>query len=369
MDGTRSDADPPPVEGAPEGADPAPDPTVAAAEGAPAAPVDTVDLEDAEDDPAAGARDIPSLAGEIPWRDEPAPPFRVAFVGGKGGAGSSLVAANVAVFLSRLGREVVVADVAAGGSNLHTYLGLAPLLPGPASLLRPPGRPRVERVPGMTLRLCRPPWPLTGGWDAPLRRDTLGSAVRLDADLIILDLGAGADPLTIDSFLEADAGVVVVPPEPAGVERTYAFLRAALYRRLLHGDDRPAVQARAALEADEDGEITTPPRLVAALAATDPEAADAIRARVLAFSPLILVNKCRTRGDAEVADGIVSALRRRWGVGAEALGALEYDDAAWHSARRRRPLLIEYPGAGIAEHIERLARRLLGLAARHPARV
>jgi flagellar biosynthesis protein FlhG len=330
----------------------------------------TVDdaIEDAEDAVDESGAELPSLAGQIPWSDEREGPFVVALVGGKGGVGTSLVAANVAVFLSRLGREVVVADVAAGGVNLHTYLGVEPLLPSPASLLRPAGPARVDVVPGMSLRLCRPPRPIGGGADAPARREALETALGLDADVVVLDLGAQADPLTLDTFLGADAGVMVVMPEPAGVERTYAFLREALVRRLVTGDERPAREARALLEADESDELGTPSRLVAALATIDPDAADAIRARVLAFTPHILLNKCRSRADTELVDGIVSALRRRWNISAEPLGALEYDDAAWHSARKRRPLLIEYPGSALAERIERMARRLLALAVRQPVR-
>jgi flagellar biosynthesis protein FlhG len=325
-------------------------------------------IEEEVEDSDEGLAELPSLTGEIDWSEEHGGPFVVAFVGGKGGAGASLVAANVAVFLSRLGREVVVVDAAAGGSNLHTYLGVDPLLPSPASLLRSSGAPRLERVPGMSLRLCRPPRPLTGPDEEP-RRGALDAALALeDADVVVLDLGAQADPITLDAFLAADAGVVVVLPEPAGIERTYAFLREALFRRLLSGDDRPAAEARALLEADDADELGTPARLAAALATIDADAADAIRARVLAFTPHILLNQCRSRADTELLDGIVSALRRRWGISAEPLAALEYDDAAWHSARRRKPVLIEYPGSGLAERIERMARRLLGLAARHAAK-
>lgn len=330
-------------------------------------PEDTIDVEDAEDDPLAGASEVPSLAGEIPWHDEPGEKLVIVFAGGKGGAGRSLLVANLGVFVSRLGREVVVADLDAAGANLHTYLGLEPILPTPGEMLRPAGPPRVERVPGMSLRLCRPARNMEPG-DVDLRAEALAMAQSLEADVLIMDLGLQADPLTLDAFLTAHASVLTMVPEPAGLERAYAFLRAALFRRILHGDDDPAVVARAVLAADHVGQLSSPAHLVAALSGAHADAAEAIRARVLAFSPQVLINKCRARAEMEMLEGVVSALRRRWGINAEALGAIEYDDAAWTSTRTRRPFMLEYPGSNLAQGIERVARRLLAVAIRREVR-
>ncbi|NBQ39078.1 MAG: MinD/ParA family protein, partial [Alphaproteobacteria bacterium] len=43
---------------------------------------------------------------------------------GKGGVGKSLVAANLAIALAQAGKNVVLADLDLGGSNLHLILGL-----------------------------------------------------------------------------------------------------------------------------------------------------------------------------------------------------------------------------------------------------
>ena len=325
---------------------------------------DTVDLEDVDAGEFETQDEVASLVGEIPWNEEIVDPIRIAFAGGKGGAGRSLLAANVGLFLARLGREVVVADLDPGGSNLHTYLGLEPLLPTPGASLRAPGTPRVEPLSGTTLRLCRPPRLMGTGADDPLRAAALETALDLGADVVILDLGAQADPLTLDTYLAADAGVVVVLPEPVAVERSYAFLRAALYRRLLHGDDEPAVVARALLLADQVGQLDTPADLVQALLGVHPNAAEAIRARVMAFTPKILINKCRSRADREMGGGLISALRRRLGINGEDLGGVDYDDAAWEASRRRRPVVLEYPGSTLGHGIERLSRRLLSLGTR-----
>src|SRR5271169_1688998 len=48
----------------------------------------------------------------------------IAVGGGRGGAGKSLVAVNLAVYFAQLGKPVVPVDADAAGSNLHSHFGL-----------------------------------------------------------------------------------------------------------------------------------------------------------------------------------------------------------------------------------------------------
>src|SRR5262249_13448049 len=48
----------------------------------------------------------------------------VAGGGGEGGAGKSLLAANIAIYLTTLGKRVVLLDADLGGANLHTFVGV-----------------------------------------------------------------------------------------------------------------------------------------------------------------------------------------------------------------------------------------------------
>ncbi len=326
---------------------------------------ETVDLEDADDDPHAGeapSRPPDSLVGAIPWDDDGAPgPLRIAIAGGRGGAGRTLLVANAALVLARLGRRCAVVDLDPVGAGLHTALGLDPLLPGPSTLADPPPI-APEPVPGVPLHLLRPGRPALAGPADPLRAECYAAALERDDDALLLDLGAQADPFTLDAWLEADVSVVVAEPLPAAIERAYGFLRAALWRRLLHGGraDDPAEVARELIA--ERPDIDSPQALVEALADVDADAARAIRARVLTFTPRLLMNRTRTRIDREMGPAMVSALRRRWGVTADFLGAIDFDEAVREAARRRRPLLLAYPGAGYSQAIEKIARRLVALA-------
>ena len=325
----------------------------------PASAIDTVDLEapDLDDDEPEPS----SLVGEIPWHED-GQSLRVAFAGGKGGAGRTLLAANVALFIARLGRSVVLADLDPAGANLHGFLGLEPVIPSMGEDVRGSGGPRIERIRGMPLRLVRAARPIAQGPGDPLRAEVLATASELAADVLILDLGTQADPLTLEAFLGAHLPIAVVLPERASVERTYAFLRTALDRRLLLGDDRPAVLARALLTADDGGQLASPTDLVNALAGVEPQAAEAIRVRLLAFAPALVTNRCRTRAERDMAIGMCLALKRRWGINPVALSGIDNDDAVNDATRRQRPLVLEYPGATVVGHIERLARQIMARA-------
>ena len=57
-------------------------------------------------------------------------PRVVAVASGKGGAGKSLLAANVGIFLATLGKRVVIVDAALGTPNLHVFAGVPRRFPG-----------------------------------------------------------------------------------------------------------------------------------------------------------------------------------------------------------------------------------------------
>jgi flagellar biosynthesis protein FlhG len=165
----------------------------------------------------------------------------IAVGGGRGGAGKSVVAVNLAVYLAQLGRTVLLVDADPAGAELHTLLGLEAPVPNreseesidedlttlPTSIPGLPLLPQLYSV-GSTVpvRPGRKP-----RWARRLR--------QLDVDYVILDLGAGTAPSSLDLFLSADLGDCVTVPEPPSVEATYRFGRALfvrMVRRILAKD-------------------------------------------------------------------------------------------------------------------------------------
>src|SRR3954469_17829159 len=55
---------------------------------------------------------------------EPRARHIIAVGSGKGGVGKSLLAANLGIYLTQLGKRVILFDADLGGANLHTFVGV-----------------------------------------------------------------------------------------------------------------------------------------------------------------------------------------------------------------------------------------------------
>jgi flagellar biosynthesis protein FlhG len=293
-------------------------------------------------------------------------PRVVAVGGGKGGVGKSLVAANVGIFLSTLGKRVVLVDGSFGAPNLHIFAGVprpsrslsetfAANGPTLAEVAVPTHVPHVRLVAGV----YDPPWMSEPGG---ARTQVLADQLRqLQADWVVVDLGPGLAGPTLELFLEADIGLIVAVPDPTSIELMHRFVKAAFLKHL----ERSGLAHLAQLCSREplDYEGGTPSALEIYFAAVEAEAPDLgeLRSAILRFAPHLVINSARSKSDMELGRAVASAARRRLGVPVRYLGHLEYDEAVWASTRRRRPLLIEHPETRIAKCFERIARGLLAV--------
>lgn len=304
-------------------------------------------------------------------RRVPAPPRVIALGGGKGGAGRTLLAANLGIFLSQMGKKVVVVDASLGASNLHTLFAVEPPPTNLADFLS--GRvTQIEDVlrplPGLTVKLVGGS---AGLPSVPPKREAIVRFLEklrgLDVDFILLDLESGSAPHTLDFFLAADLRVMVLIPELTSVERNYQFLASAFYRELFGPglSSEEMVWSRRVFDRAqrESGGQPSPLDLSGELAQNDPSAASWVRRKLGRFRPYVLVNQARTTSDSRLLEGLRSVARRRYGVAVEPLGPVELDDAAWLSVRRRRPLVLEYPDSPATRTIGAIARRLVAAPA------
>jgi flagellar biosynthesis protein FlhG len=132
--------------------------------------------------------------------------------GGKGGSGKSFIAANIGICLSKLGSQVVLIDADLGGANLHTFLGISPTTVSISDFIQ-------KRVSHLREALIPTTIPnlqlLTGAQDLlnaadaknAQKRKLLRSIQRLEADYILVDLGAGNALSVLDFFLENEGDV------------------------------------------------------------------------------------------------------------------------------------------------------------------
>ena len=288
----------------------------------------------------------------------------IAVGGGRGGVGKSLLTVNIGVHLAQLGREVLIVDADHTGSSLHIQLGLdrAPLTDRD-SVDSMQIEPVDTSVPG--LRMLPSPYdPVASSPFRPGRRARWLARLRtMPADYVLLHLGSGMSPASLDLFSAADVGVSVVVPDPASIESTYRFLRSLFLRRLRKAlmKDRFKLRMvdRATLSLDP---LPAPPRVVEAISRQDKGLAELAATELNRIRAALVVNQTRLRTDIELGSTVQSMALRYLRINLDYVGHIEHDDQVFLTARRRRPLLVDSPTSKSARNLERVVRRIAAMA-------
>ncbi len=281
-----------------------------------------------------------------------------------------MLSANMALAMADRGQRVLLVDADLGGANAHTVLGL----PAPQVTLSD----FIERKHELSEVAVATPYAnlrfISGAFDDvgaanPLHASKMRLLRKLstfDTDVLVLDLGAGTSFNTLDFFLIASVGILVVLPEPTSVENAYRFLKAAFFRRLAVVEKAFGIkdlvdQARAQ---KNKLSIHTPADLLRAVADRDPEVGRQVQAQMARFCPWVVLNQARAGSDQDrqVADDMSSACRRFLGINLGVLGVIADDDGVKRAVRVRQPLRLVAPDSSVTRAIDQIAVRVLGMA-------
>ena len=304
-------------------------------------------------------------------------PHIVAVGGAKGGVGKSILSANLAAKLACHGHRVLLIDLDLGSANLHTYFGLpmpsasvADVLAGAEQSLE---SVFVETpVDGLLLA----PGGRDDSWaphmDAPesvfgsFWQRILQAKSKWNIDFVILDLGAGSHPLTIDFFSIAHLGITTVLPEPTSIENAYSFLKATLWRLAANVSQRmnsgpSAGELKKFLFSDADGVTTdtmTTFEKLKSLSDQHPKLVEMLLGALKGRQLGVVVNQVRSQRDIDIGPSMGHISRRFFGMQASSIGFLNYDDAAWKSLRNRRLLVLDFPHSILARRVHEVAMRI-----------
>lgn len=244
-------------------------------------------------------------------------PRLIGFASGKGGVGKTVLAIGLAQALARQGRRVLLADGDLGLANVDVQLGLD-------------ARHDLMTVLARHVTLREAALALPAGFDVLPGRSGSGALAALDPgwidrflallrgaphDDVVLDIGAGLDPVPRRLSAGCDTLLVVATDEPTSLTDAYAVLK-------LHARDAPGADARVVVNL----------------------AADAA-------------------AGARTHAALDRACRGFLGRGAALAGVVRRDAKVRDAIRHQSPLLTRHPGSGAARDIEALAGGLLATRA------
>jgi flagellar biosynthesis protein FlhG len=286
----------------------------------------------------------------------------VAVAGGKGGVGKSVLSTNLAIAMAGAGRRVALVDADIGMGNQHTLLGIARPGPGLIGFLKR----EVERldqvaVPGGYDNLVLYPSDGTGGIPqiSHSRKERLLRHIsRIDADVVVLDIGAGAALAALDLFALADIHVLVITGQVTSIQNAYAFLKAALLR-LLSRLAESAAQRELIDKGWRDARPPALPSLAGWLRDQDGGLATFVDALAARLSVRLVGNLLFDTSEQRVPQSIARMIHDYLGVHAEVAGLVPASRRVHDSITRRKPILVLDPYGPASWEIRRVAERLL----------
>ncbi len=285
--------------------------------------------------------------------------------GGKGGTGKSLVTANLALSLARMGHRVCLVDADLGTANLHTFLGLD----APPRTLSDFIERKVDDMHDLIAWTDQPGLGLISGARDVIEVANVKFAQKvklfrhirnLDFDYVLIDLGSGTSFNVVDFFLIADYGIFNTSPEPTAVENTYRFIKSFYYRILSRSIKNHNLKQMVedALRGRNGVVVKNPLELLDAIEAENPEVGRAIKREISSFRLKLIVNQVRTANDFKVGRYMRSACLKYFGLQMEFVGSIVFDDRVWQSVRMRVPFVSQYPNTMAAQNIRAICESL-----------
>jgi flagellar biosynthesis protein FlhG len=238
----------------------------------------------------------------------------IAITSGKGGVGKSNIAVNLAIQFSAAGKDVVLLDADLGLANadvlcnIDLSCNLSHVIARKKEIrdviVRAPGGFRLIGGASGLARMAD-----LSDFDRQRLVDSLAE-VEHQADIILIDTGAGISPNVLSFTRAADHVLIVTTPEPTAITDAYAMVKVV----------------------SRDGQ----PRRIS-----------------------LLVNQARSISEAQVVyDRIARVAKQFLGISVHDAGHVSADDTVAVAVRRRVPFVIGAPRCAASMGIAHLAVRL-----------
>ena len=286
--------------------------------------------------------------------------------GGKGGVGKSVLAVNIALSLAVSDKKTILIDLDLGGANLHTVLGMKNTNPGVATYLQYRDRSfksliletpykNLSFIPGDTLSYGM------ADITEKQKKEVLLEIQDLDADYIILDLGAGSSFNTIDFFLVSNSGLMVTTPQAGAVMNAYTFLKNLTIRFLqkaFASNKKMEAYLKKNIKRMLPGTDLTLAHLLEEIGREDPAAMEKALAYLEVLQPKIILNMIEEEEDLQMAQNLSRLVKRDLLIDLECLGTVLFDRDIDVSLHNRHPFILEYQETLTAQQIFRIGQKI-----------
>lgn len=286
--------------------------------------------------------------------------------GGKGGVGKSLIAANLAIALAQAGKKTYLIDMDLGASNLHLILGEYGAKKGIGTFLSKASKfdeiitktqyenlffiPGDSEIPGYAALRAK-------------HRNALAKEfIKLDADYIIIDLGAGTHVGVLDFFLLSARGIVVTTPSVTATLDAYIFLKNVVFRMMTSAfpsGSKGAIFLENLRKDASSMQMMYIPKITEQLKDIDKDNASVFIRRLEKFKPRLIMNIIDDPKDTEKALKIRRSCRQYLDIDLEHLGVVYRDSMQDVALSSKLPILIYKPQSMVSQAIYRISEKVI----------
>ena len=288
--------------------------------------------------------------------------------GGKGGVGKSTLSLILAFWLARAGKRTILMDVDLGGANVHTLMGITT----PVRTLNDYLKRRYDTLEeicidtevenlriicgaGDVLSLANP--------HVAQKTKIIQNIYKLNADYVMLDLGAGTSFNVLDFFNMADKKIVVLTPQPISIQNAYAFVRNAVYRKLsLLASKLPVLQSLIKTTMDINNELRLKTIRDLLLAIEDSQGAEvhkSLQQEIEHIQPDVITNMAVHPQDQEAGKIIQRVAEKYLMIHPIDRGAIVYDRQLYNLVSEMAPITRLFQSSQAFAHGYDIAMKLM----------
>lgn len=274
----------------------------------------------------------------------------------KGGSGTSVITANLAIFLAQKGKKVLLMDAAPNGGTLHTYLNLPsyavsdevaehfsilPLISSDYQNLsffsNLKDRNGTLKVSEHLLR-----------WEAELKQSQF--------DFLFIDMGSKIDNDLFDVINIADYSVMFMCPDPVSIEKSNFFFKEIFNYRLrnveIKYDLAFTVQNFKRTRKDI---LFTPRNLLLLLSQAVPKNSAHIAEIVNNVKLGIIFNGMRSSADKEIATLYQLIIKNSYGFETGFAGDMAFSDVITSSIQNMKPVVTYEKNGEFVDSLDNIA--------------
>jgi len=289
-------------------------------------------------------------------------PTIISVASGKGGVGKSMVVSNLGLLLARKGHRVILVDMDIGGANLHILFGmfhppstLTDFLSNRSTNLEDLAHPlasplSLRLIPGTGETL------ITANLQHAKKKRLIRHLQKLDADIILVDVGAGTSYHTLDFFLLADYFLAVATPDPTSVLDLYRFIKLAAIRKVLTAFLARDPIAEALLSKD----FHSVTEVLEAVGRTSESGVELAQQALYGFQPALILNRMTPKSRINTLH-LRHLLKQYVGADLSVLGNIPEDPHIQQSILKYLPVVELSPKAPAAIAFDQITENLLKL--------